>query len=138
MPAIVEVLIRTNAWADVFADGESLGRVPHARGFHLAAGPHKLRFTSPFIEPRELVAVIPAHGPVRLSYKLVLKKKTIHVSLKSPAQLQIEGRTRHVARTATLDLPYGEHEIRIMRDGATVSTRSLMVSPTSPSAVSLE
>jgi serine/threonine-protein kinase len=50
------------AWADVWVDGQKLGRVPPMNRYPLTAGTHELELRNPALAPYRQTIVIPPDG----------------------------------------------------------------------------
>jgi hypothetical protein len=136
--APVSVTLVTNAWADVFVDGASLGRIPRAKPFSLSPGRHRLRLSSPFVETLTTTMDVPPHGPTTVQYRLKLRTGLVTFAVDAPSRVRIEGQWRVIEREATVALAYGSHEVTVARAGAPDRTRVVSVTPDSARTVRLE
>lgn len=137
-PAKVPVYLVADAWAIVAVDGREVGRLPQAAPFMLPPGRHELTLTSPSVEPLKTEIEVEAGKAARLHFHLIPKTTTRKLSLAKPGRLFVNGHDLGVVTSTTVSLPYGTHEIKIVRGGRARPPKSIALGPNSPAVIALE
>jgi serine/threonine protein kinase len=67
----VETFFVTNVWADVYIDGQSVGRLPRVKPFMLKPGKYELSLLNPYMKPlKQTIAVSDQSKTVQMKFEL--------------------------------------------------------------------
>jgi hypothetical protein len=133
----VQVFIASNAWSDVFVDGNKVGRLPSLSPFLMKPGNHVIRLQSPFIRTEERRIQVPNQREWQISIPVKLGEKAILVRMNQGDELFINSKQMGSGPEVGVRLPFGSYMFVIKRDGVIKLERKVLVSPSTQSNIEM-